>query len=47
MYIIVFSDFIYPLFIHDDETKEEISSMPDCYRFSLNLMLKEVEEAVQ
>eukprot|EP01040_Poterioochromonas_malhamensis_P007476 gene7476-8064_t len=40
-------DFIYPLFIHESDRKEEISSMPDCFRHSLSGMLTEVEEAVK
>ena len=40
-------DFIYPLFIHDDNTKEEISSMPGCYRHSLSSMLEEIEESIR
>jgi len=39
-------DFIYPLFIHDSDYKEEISSMPDCFRLSLASMMDEVEEAI-
>jgi len=39
-------NFIYPLFIHDGANKEEISSMPDCYRHSLKTMMQEVEEAI-
>jgi porphobilinogen synthase len=41
-------DFIYPLFIFDDmETgKEEISSMPGCFRHSLDSMMKEIDESV-
>ncbi len=38
-------DFIVPLFVMDGENKkEEISSMPDYYRFTLDLLLEEVEE---
>ncbi len=41
-------DFIYPMFIFDDMTsgKEEISSMPGCFRHSLESMMNEVEECV-
>lgn len=39
------NDFIAPLFVMEGEgKKEEISSMPDYYRFSIDLLLKEVEE---
>lgn len=38
-------DFIVPLFvIEGEQKKEEISSMPDYYRFSLDLLLDEVQE---
>lgn len=39
-------DLIYPLFIHDGDYKEEISSMPGCFRHSMTTMLEEVEEAM-
>lgn len=42
-----YRDFMYPLFIHDADTKEEIASMPDCFRLSFNAMLEEVAEAVK
>jgi delta-aminolevulinic acid dehydratase/porphobilinogen synthase len=38
---------MYPLFIHESNTKEEISSMPDCFRFSLDHMMAEVEESMK
>ncbi|MCH8331451.1 MAG: porphobilinogen synthase, partial [Bacteroidetes bacterium] len=39
------SDFISPLFIIEgDSTKEEISSMPGCYRLTVDNALKEVTE---
>lgn len=39
------SDFIAPLFIAEGENKkEEIPSMPDYYRYSLDLLMKEIEE---
>eukprot|EP01041_Mallomonas_annulata_P013692 gene13692-29110_t len=41
------SNFIYPLFIHEEDYKQEISSMPDCFRHSLTTMMLEVEEAIQ
>ncbi len=38
------SDFIVPLFIVEGKgIKEEIASMPDYYRFSLDLLKKEVQ----
>ncbi|MDZ7717809.1 MAG: porphobilinogen synthase [Balneolaceae bacterium] len=38
-------DFIAPLFVMEGEgKKEEIASMPDYYRFTIDLLLKEVEE---
>lgn len=40
-------NFIYPLFIHEDDYKQEISSMPDCFRHSLKTMMEEVGEAMQ
>lgn len=39
-------DFIYPLFVMEGENqREEISSMPGCYRYTLDLLLNEVKEA--
>lgn len=39
------SNIIYPLFVLDGENKkEEISSMPSCYRFSQDLLLQEIKE---
>lgn len=39
------SDFILPVFITEGENKkEEISSMPDFYRYSLDLAVKELQE---
>lgn len=40
-------DFIYPLFIHEDNYQEEISSMPGCFRHSLATMMDEVEDALK
>lgn len=37
---------MYPLFIHDANYKEEISSMPGCYRLDFQSMLDEVQEAI-
>ena len=36
------SDFIYPLFIHEEDFKEEISAMPGTYRWDINGLIKEV-----
>ena len=44
--IVTAKDFIYPLFIHEADYKEEISSMPDCFRHSMASMMAEVEEAM-
>lgn len=42
------NDFIYPLFlIEGAEKKEEIPSMPGIYRYSLDLLLKEIQECVE
>ena len=39
-------DLIYPLFVMTGEGKqEEVPSMPGCYRYTLDLLVKEVEEA--
>ena len=45
--IVTAKDFIYPLFIHEADHKEEISSMPDCFRHSLKTMMEEVGEAMK
>lgn len=40
-------DFIYPLYVkHGTQLKEEISSMPGCYRLSIDMLKQEVEELV-
>lgn len=40
------NDLIYPVFVIEGENcQEEISSMPGCYRYSLDLLLKEVNDA--
>lgn len=40
------NDLIYPLFIMEGENqKVEVSSMPGSYRYTLDLLLKEVNEA--
>ncbi len=41
------SDFIYPLFIHEAESTEAIISMPGCSRHSLASMMREVEESMR
>jgi len=43
--IVTPSNFIYPLFIHDEDFNHKIESMPGCERHSLDSMLKEVGEA--
>ena len=43
--IVTPKDFIYPLFIHDEDFTEEISSMPGTFRNSFKSMLQEVSEA--
>jgi porphobilinogen synthase len=38
-------DLIYPMFVTEGENQRiEITSMPDCYRYSLDLLLKEIAE---
>lgn len=38
-------DFIYPMFVTEGEQlSEPVNSMPGCFRYSLDLLLKEVEE---
>ena len=40
------NDLIYPLFVMEGEgQKVEVASMPGCYRYSLDLLLKEIEDA--
>lgn len=40
------NDLIYPIFVMEGENvKQEISSMPNYYRYSLDLLLKEVDDA--
>jgi porphobilinogen synthase len=40
------SDLIYPLFVMEGENqKVEIASMPGCYRYTLDLLLKEIRDA--
>jgi porphobilinogen synthase len=39
------NDLIYPVFVMEGEgQRQEIESMPDCYRYSLDLLLKEIAE---
>ena len=41
------NDFIYPVFlIEGSEAKQEITSMPGIYRYSLDLLLEEIQECV-
>jgi hypothetical protein len=44
--IVTPSNFIYPLFIHDEDFNTPIPSMPGCERHSLESMLKEVGESM-
>lgn len=39
------ANFIYPLFIHEEDYNQEIASMPGCERHSLDSMLREVGDA--
>lgn len=41
------ADFIYPLFIHEDETNDPIESMPGCHRWSLAGLVEEVGRAYE
>ncbi|MFN7526783.1 MAG: porphobilinogen synthase [Dolichospermum sp.] len=46
--ILTVDDLIYPVFVMEGEgEKVEISSMPGCYRFSLDLLLEEIAEVSQ
>ncbi|WP_200974560.1 porphobilinogen synthase [Echinicola sp. 20G] len=41
-------DFIFPIFVIDgNNKKEEVSSMPGIYRYSIDLLLKEIEECMK
>ncbi|ACB50839.1 delta-aminolevulinic acid dehydratase [Crocosphaera subtropica ATCC 51142] len=41
------NDLIYPVFVMEGENiKQEIPSMPQCYRYSLDLLLKELQDVV-
>jgi porphobilinogen synthase len=44
--IVTPANFIYPLFIHDEDFITEIASMPGCVRHSLDSMLSEVGESM-
>ena len=44
--IVTPSNFIYPLFIHDEDFDQPIASMPGCSRHSLDSMLAEVGESM-
>merc|ERR1719454_2458723 len=39
------ADFIYPLFIHDEDSNVAIASMPGCERHSLPSMVAEAKDA--
>ena len=41
------ANFIYPLFIHDEDFCQDIVSMPGCERHSLQHMMTEIEESVK
>jgi porphobilinogen synthase len=46
--ILTVDDLIYPVFVMEGEGKQvEVSSMPGSYRYTLDLLLKEVEDAYQ
>jgi len=45
--IVTPANFIYPLFIHDEDFNQPIPSMPGCERHSLDSMLREVGDAYQ
>jgi len=41
-------DFIYPIFVtHGNNIKEEITSMPGCYRFSLDMLPNEITDIAE
>ncbi len=41
-------DLIYPMFVMEGEDqKVEISSMPGCYRYTLDLLLKEIQQVYE
>ena len=45
--IVTPSNFIYPLFIHDESSNVAIASMPGCERHSLSSMVAEAKDAYQ
>mmetsp|Transcript_3749 Transcript_3749/g.6476 ORF Transcript_3749/g.6476 Transcript_3749/m.6476 type:complete len:404 (-) Transcript_3749:102-1313(-) len=45
--IVTPANFIYPLFIHDEDHNTEIPSMPGCQRHSAESMLKEIGESLE
>merc|ERR1719253_379316 len=45
--IVTPANFIYPLFIHDEDTNTEIVSMPGCFRHCEASMMKEIGEALE
>ncbi len=40
-------DLIYPVFIHDGDSDEDISSMPGCKRFGIKGLIKEVQRSME
>ena len=39
------SDFIYPIFtVEGEKIKQEISSMPDCYQYSVDMLEEEIQQ---
>ena len=39
------SDFIYPIFtVEGEKIKQEISSMPDCYQYSVDMLEEEIHQ---
>jgi porphobilinogen synthase len=42
--IVTPSNFIYPLFIHGEDSNQPIASMPGCERHSLDSMMREIGE---
>lgn len=44
--IVTPSNFIQPLFIHEEDSNQDIASMPGCQRHSLDSMLREVGEGM-
>jgi porphobilinogen synthase len=44
--VLTVDDLIYPLFVMEGEgQREEVSSMPNCFRYSLDLLLQEIKDA--